>query len=380
MRFSMHREQILLPGGVTVRDTNGDRYVIEGLLGKGEAGAVYLVSDRRARQNVLALKEVINPNQRDRERFAFEAEILRRVNHRALPRVYRVFEREKLKRVYMLMEYVKGRNLEDLRVEQPERCFSLPLVLALLSPIVDALHYLHSQDPPILHRDIKPANIVVPLGADEAMLVDFGSAKEYAPDGTATVMSRRSPGYAAPEQYVSGTNTRTDIYGLGATIYMLLTGTMPADALYRVARRSSTGVDPLKPANLLRREVPAAVAEALQRAMSLSSADRFETVEEFWQVLQAHTTDKQVEIPRVTSVDAYQPLPLRASQRTVGAFYLKGRDILRSGKRKRVVFVYATLLVTFVLGTALLSHLFGPTALLLLVVLLVILALIPLLR
>jgi len=60
-------------------------------------------------------------------------------------------------------------------------------------------------------------------------------------------------------------------------------------------------VDPLKPANLLRREVPAAVAEALQRAMSLSSADRFETVEEFWQVLQAHTTDKQVEIPRVTS-------------------------------------------------------------------------------
>jgi len=161
---------------------------------------------------------------------------------------------------------------------------------------------------------------------------------------------------------------------------MLLTGTMPTDALYRVARRSSTGVDPLKPANLLRREVPAAVAEALQRAMSLSSADRFETVEEFWQVLQAHTTDKQVEIPRVTSVVAYQPLPLRASQRTMGAFYLKGQDILRSGKRKRVVFVYATLLVTFALGTALLSHLFGPTALLLLVVLLVILALIPLLR
>ena len=376
----MHREQILLPGGVTVRDTNGERYVVEGLLGKGEAGAVYLVSDRRARQNVLALKEVINPNQRDRERFAFEAEILRRVNHRALPRVYRVFEREKLKRVYILMEYVKGRNLEDLRVEQPERCFSLPLVLALLSPIVDALHYLHSQDPPILHRDIKPANIVVPLGADEAMLVDFGSAKEYAPDGTATVMSRRSPGYAAPEQYVSGTNTRTDIYGLGATIYMLLTGTMPTDALYRVARRRSTGVDPLKPANLLRREVPAAVAEALQRAMSLSSADRFETVEEFWQVLQAHTTDKQVEIPRVTSVVAYQPLPLRASQRIMGAFYLKGRDILRSGKRKRGVFVYTTLLVMFALGTALLSHLFGPTALLLLVVLLVILALIPLLR
>src|SRR5260370_37351107 len=104
MRFSMHREQILLPGGVTVRDTNGDRYVIEGLLGKGEAGAVYLVSDRRARQNVLAIKEAINPNQRDRERFSFEAEILRRVYHRALPRPSPVCEREKLKRAYMATE------------------------------------------------------------------------------------------------------------------------------------------------------------------------------------------------------------------------------------------------------------------------------------
>src|SRR5713101_582966 len=380
MRFTMQQEQILFPKGATVRDPHGDRYVVEGLLGRGASGAVYLVSDKRVKQNVFALKEVINPNKRDRDRFTFEGEILKRLHHRALPRVYHSFEHDNLKRVYILMDYIKGRNLEDLREEQPEKCFSLPLVLALVSPIVDALIYLHSQDPPIIHRDIKPANIVVPIGADEAMLVDFGSAKEYAPDGLTTVLSHRSPGYAAPEQYVGGTNTRTDIYGLGATLYLLLTGTVPTDALSRVVRGRSTGADPLKPANLLRREVPAAVAEALQRAMSLSSADRFETVEEFWQVLQAHTTDKQVEIPRVTSVVAYQPLPLRASQRTMGAFYLKGQDILRSGKRKRVVFVYATLLVTFVLGTALLSHLFGPTALLLLVVLLVILALIPLLR
>src|SRR5260370_25112048 len=120
------------------------------------------------------------------------------------------------------------------------------------------------------------------------MLVDFGSAKEYAPDGLTTVLSHRSSGYAAPEQYVGGTNTRTDIYGLGATLYLLLTGTVPTDALSRVVRGRSTWADPLKPANLLRPIVPAAVAEALQRAMSPSRTAPFPVVDEFLQVLKGH--------------------------------------------------------------------------------------------
>ena len=376
----MQQEQILFPKGATVRDPHGDRYVVEGLLGRGASGAVYLVSDKRVKQNVFALKEVINPNKRDRERFTFEGEILKRLHHRALPRVYHSFEHDNLKRVYILMDYIKGRNLEDLREEQPEKCFSLPLVLALVSPIVDALIYLHSQDPPIIHRDIKPANIVVPIGADEAMLVDFGSAKEYAPDGLTTVLSHRSPGYAAPEQYVGGTNTRTDIYGLGATLYLLLTGTVPTDALSRVVRDRSTGADPLKPANLLRPIVPAAVAEALQRSMSLSSADRFETVEEFWQVLKAHASEKQLQIPRVTSGATPQPLPERGTKRTLGAFFQRKQDTTRSWKQKGLLLISFLLLVTVAIGTALLSHNVGLTVLLLIIMLTVLLALIPLLR
>ena len=376
----MQQEQILFPKGATVRDPHGDRYVVEGLLGRGASGAVYLVSDKRVKQNVFALKEVINPNKRDRDRFTFEGEILKRLHHRALPRVYHSFEHDNLKRVYILMDYIKGRNLEDLREEQPEKCFSLPLVLALVSPIVDALIYLHSQDPPIIHRDIKPANIVVPIGADEAMLVDFGSAKEYAPDGLTTVLSHRSPGYAAPEQYVGGTNTRTDIYGLGATLYLLLTGTVPTDALSRVVRGRSTGADPLKPANLLRPIVPAAVAEALQRAMSLSSADRFETVEEFWQVLKAHASEKQLQIPRVTSGATPQPLPERGTKRTLGAFFQKKQDTTRSWKQKGLLLISFLLLVTVAIGTDLLSHNMGLTVLLLIFMLTVLLALIPLLR
>src|SRR5437588_10507960 len=181
----------------------------------------------------------------------------------------------------MLMDYIEGRDLEALRNEQPDELISLPLVLTLMAPIVDALVYLHHQDPPIVHRDIKPENIIVPARGDEAVLVDFSIAKEYVEERTTTIIRHGSPGYAALEQYGSGTTPRTDIYGLAATIYTLLTGTIPIDAIVRAA--GSRGTDPLKPAHLLAPAVPLTVSEAIQRAMSLSSNDRFETVEDFWQ-------------------------------------------------------------------------------------------------
>ncbi len=245
----------------------------------------------------------------------------------------------------MLMDYVQGKNLETLLQEQPEKRFSLPLVLTLMVPIVDALIYLHHQNPPIVHRDIKPANIIVPIRADEAMLVDFGSAKEYVADST-TAISHRSPGYAAPEQYGSGTTPRTDIYSLGATFYTLLTGVVPIDAISRVI--SSKGIDPLKPANWLESTIPTAVAQALQRAMSINSADRFESIEEFWQVLNAYTTGQYVQIPRVTSADTPQPLP----------------DVPRARKHEILIGIYPILLLTLAV-LVFLSHIWWLTVILL---------------
>ena len=230
----MQQESFILPEKAIVRDPQGNGYVIESMLGKGEFGAVYLVRERGKTHNLFALKEVVNPDKNERERFAFEGEVLKRLNHKALPRVHRVFENDKLKRVYLLMDYIHGQNLEELREKQSGKCFPLPLVLVLMAPIVDALMYLHAQDPPIVHRDIKPANIIIPTGGGEAILADFGSAKEYVPGSTTAVVGHRSPGYAALEQYKTGTNTTTDIYGLGATLYVLLTGTAPIDALSRV--------------------------------------------------------------------------------------------------------------------------------------------------
>src|SRR6266566_856135 len=299
MRCSVLQERMTLPVGATIPHPGGGRYVIEGLLGTGGFGAVYLVRDRRIKQRLFALKESIDPNKRDRERFIFEAEVLKRLNHVALPHVYQVFENEKLKRVYMLMDYIQGRDLEALLKGQPERCFSLPLVMAIMTPIVDALIYLHGQDPPIVHRDIKPANIIVPAKGGEAVLVDFGIAKEYILDNTTTVIRHGSPGYAAPEQYGSGTNPRTDIYGLGATFYTLLTGTVPVDAIARVT--GSKGIDPLVPVHLVVPSVSWATAMAIEKAMSISSDDRFNSVEDFWRELNTVTQKQQVVSPLLPS-------------------------------------------------------------------------------
>jgi serine/threonine protein kinase len=283
----VRQEHFILPVGVTVRDPQGNRFVIEAVLGKGEFGAVYLVRLRDEEHALFALKEVVNPDKSARERFAFESEVLKRLQHEALPRVQHVFENDRLKRVYLLMDYIQGRDLEVLLAEQPGQCFPLPLVLVLMAPIVDALRYLHAQDPPIVHRDIKPANIIVPSKGGEAMLVDFGSAKEYVPGSATTLIGHYSHGYAALEQYRTGTTPATDIYGLGATLYALLTGLAPPDAPSRVVGRLARGVDPLKSAHLLKPDVPPGVAQALQRAMAISSADRFESVEQFWQVVLA---------------------------------------------------------------------------------------------
>lgn len=202
-----------------------------------------------------------------------------------MPRVYRTFENEQQTRAYILMDYIEGPNLEVLRRQQPEKRFSLAQVLAMLTPIAEAITYLHEQRPPVVHRDIKPANMIICLSLNESVLVDFGIAKEQESDATTTAIRHASPGYAAPEQYSRGTTTRTDIYGLAATVYTLLTGTVPADALYRMTELGSAGIDPLVPVNMLNPEISPGVAAVIQRALSLNSNERYASVRDFWQAL-----------------------------------------------------------------------------------------------
>ncbi len=354
----MLQEQTVLPIGATIQHPDGERYVIDRLLGKGGFGAVYLVRSRYDKEQRFALKEVIDPNVKDRQRFIFEAELLMRLNHRALPHVYKVFEYDKLKRVYMLMDYIDGQNLDILVSEQPEKRFSLPLVLAIMKPIVDALIYLHNQNPPIVHRDIKPSNIIVSTRGGEAVLVDFGLAKEYIEDNTTTIIRHGSPGYAAPEQYGSGTNPLTDIYGLGATFYTLLTGTVPVDAITRVT--ASKGIDLLEPAHLAETSVPWAISMAIEKAMSIRSVDRFDSVEDFWRELNSpipqQRLDKATPLLKSTAPTQIKAVPeqqLKSLSTPVPASHDQAQYPI--SRKKLFFFVVLAVILIPAIGAALVS-------------------------
>ncbi len=343
------KEQMTLPRGFTIRDPTGNRYVIEGILGKGGSSAVYLVKERGDRERLFALKEVIDPDRREREHFIFEWEVLKRLKHPALPEVYSVFEHQKLRRVYILMSYINGFDLERLRAWQPDKRFSLSVVLALMSPVVSAVSYLHDQNPPVVHRDIKPSNIIVPTGSDEAVLVDFSIAKEYIPNSTTTAVRHGSPGYAAPEQYGTGTTPLTDVYGLGATLYTLLTGAIPTDALTRLTESKT---DPLRTVKELVPAIPADVSEVVKRAMSLNREDRFTDVEQFWQVFCETADEKQASPTEITelSTGALPDIQLRSVEDITANFAHKKDDIPIVRGRVPLVLTVVFLAVLLVSG------------------------------
>jgi serine/threonine protein kinase len=168
-----------------------------------------------------------------------------------------------------------------------------------------------------------------------ACLVDFGLAKEYSKNQTTAMLRFGSPGYAAPEQYGQGTSPGTDVYALGATLYTLLTGFVPVDALTRSV--SKKDADPLAPADRLCPAIPAPVARVIEQAMSLHSEDRFATVEECWQKLKVAATQPTVSSPGVVPGTPF-PLALAEKdnasisrsnmQRGKPAHHLRRRELL----------------------------------------------------
>jgi serine/threonine protein kinase len=293
--------QNTLPIGTIIRN----QYLVQQLLGKATFSAVYLVSairlveEPRGKRYVstnFALQEVIIPNRQLRHQISFEALPLRRIDHEALPHIYEVFNINIHNRLYMLMDYIEGPNLEKLRSQQPDERLLLSQAMAIMAPVIDSVSYLHSQQPPIIHQNIEPTSIILSKTTNKPVLVDFGVGKNYNISSLDVPVRRSVIGYEAPEQY-SGEeiDTRTDIYGLGATFYTLLTGSIPTDALQRKRLTESEHVDPLKPVDQVVPAIPPHTAVAIQRAMSLSSHDRFLAVEQFVQALEAEPTQQPPE-------------------------------------------------------------------------------------
>jgi eukaryotic-like serine/threonine-protein kinase len=327
------------------------RYLVVDTLGKGGFSTVYLVRDQDAdkgEEGLFALKELRGVGESERVSFTFEGEVLTRLNHASLPRIYQVFKGDEQQHAFMLLEYIAGPNLELLRRRQSEHRFAVAEVVTLLGPIVEAITYLHTKQPPIVHRDIKPANIIVPEAGGRAVLVDFGIAKEYDVDATTSAIRHCSPGYGAPEHYSgSGTSPRTDIYGLGATCYTLLTGTPPPDALRRATLLASKHTDPLIPINELDATIPTQVSAAVARAMAIGQEQRFASVEEFWQAL---TTYRQ-------QIDAVPPSSSETSDKqTPAQATWKLRPFARPVKPSMLVTLFLTLLILLGIASGILWY------------------------
>lgn len=211
------------------------RYRIERVLGSGGFGHVYLAADLVDNQQ-YALKEYLVSGASGQEQLRHEASVLSQLHHPNLPAFHDAFNERG--RYYVVLNYIEGNDLTDLIRMANRRNEIIPIskIIPWMIAISEAVMFLHSQQPPVIHRDIKPDNIrITPNGT--AILVDLGNAKASA-DGARTLFFIRhqgTPGYAPPEQYPggSGTDTRSDVYALGGTLYFALTSHEPPSVSIR---------------------------------------------------------------------------------------------------------------------------------------------------
>lgn len=274
-----------------------NRYQVIRPIGEGGMGAVYLATDRRL-GNTVALKQTLFDDNMRRRAFEREARLLASLRHPALPRVSDHFIDENGQ--FLVMEYIAGEDLGEMRANQEGGFFPVPVVLEWADQLLDALDYLHTQEPTVIHRDIKPQNLkLTPRG--QIILLDFGLAKGAIGQNVSNVNTAHSttsifgytPNFAPLEQIQGvGTDPRSDLYALAATLYYLLTGTRPPDALTRATAVLNNQPDPLLPANEVTRLVPPDVASVLSQAMSQNREQRPMSAAAMRQMLRAtHTAN-----------------------------------------------------------------------------------------
>lgn len=266
------------------------RYRIMDLVGQGGMGAIYRAEDLRLEGRQCAIKEVIPTPGASKEyleqtqaSFHREASVLARLDHANLPKVSDFFFFNG--RDYLVMDFVPGQDLREIIEHARHKDSFIPekQVLTWAKQLLDALEYLHQQEPPVLHRDIKPSNIkVTPSGMIK--LVDFGLVKLLLPDDnrTVTVLQGRATIQYAPLEQIGGdvghTDARSDIYSLGATLYHLLTNEPPPDAKTRYLhsnRHDTLSIRNINP------NVSPQTEQAVLHAMGLHPEDRPGDIEQF---------------------------------------------------------------------------------------------------
>ena len=293
-----------------------NRYRIGRVIGKGGMGDVYEVMHEQLNVR-MALKRIIRDETALLEGFENEARLLASLSHPALPRVTDYFSDGDIHCI--VMEYIDGQDLSQILHQRGAIPFAQ--VLQWAEQLLDVLIYLHMHQPQIIHRDIKPQNIKI-NEQNRVILLDFGIAKGRASVGTTSStehsISAYSRHYAAPEQiFGSGTDQRSDLFSLGATLYHALTNRQPVDVYERLSKINEGEPDPLQPANSINSGVPAGIAEVIQRVMALNASARYSTAAELRKALTAAATPKQAALipaeTEMTATPAPSPPPPQAA-------------------------------------------------------------------
>ncbi len=267
-----------------------NRYRIVEEIGRGGMGAVYQAYDLRLGVNI-ALKQMKQDEKAGEylnRAFEREARLLAGLRHPTLPVVSDYFTDNGDK--FLVMQFIPGQDLAAVLAEH-QGPLDVERVLEWADQLLDVLDYLHTHDPPIIHRDIKPHNLkLTPRG--EIVLLDFGLAKgtpihTQALAGHSTIVYTAS--YAPLEQIQgAGTDPRSDLYALAATMYHLLTGDPPPNAGMRANEVLGGNPDPLIPAHMKNTTIPIAVSAALSRALELHTAGRPASAVEMRALLKQH--------------------------------------------------------------------------------------------
>lgn len=211
------------------------KYEVLKQIGKGGMSRVYLAMDRRLNKQ-WAIKELCR-KERDKENevvvqgLIAEANLMKKLDHPALPRIVDIIEINQT--IYIVMDYIEGETLQTILKKYGAQ--NQEIVVEWAKQLCSVLHYLHTRNPAIIYRDMKPGNIMVTSNGN-IKLIDFGIAREYKEQQIQDTVSLGTKGYAAPEQFGGNgqTDARTDIYSLGVTLYHLVTGKNPSEPPYQL--------------------------------------------------------------------------------------------------------------------------------------------------
>jgi serine/threonine protein kinase len=282
-----------------------DKYTIEGTLGVGGFGITYLAKDAIGQPVVIkTLNETAKRDSRFeqlQQDFVNEALWLAKCAHPHIVKIHRVFQEGGL--WCMVMEYIAGENLCN-RVQR-QGVLSEAEALRYVHQVGDALTLMHQNG--LLHRDVKPENIMLRAGRSEVVLLDLGIAREFTPNSTQVHTAILSNGYAPIEQYEyqARRGAYSDVYGLSATLYFLLTGEVPKDAQIRAYSLARHGSDPNDSPQRLNPTVSETTNRAILKGMALESADRPQSIQEWLALLPDTTTLPPTEFdPVPTSLDS----------------------------------------------------------------------------